>query len=96
MESGNSQIFAGGLLSVYSKRRPHLANIFIVYRRTRVGINIDRGATGVEAVSQELRTSVAIKAPAEFVLCPGITCWHALKACYVIVVSGRLRVKISD
>lgn len=64
--------------------------------RTRVGIKIDRGATGVEVVSQELRTSIAINGPAKFVRCPGTACWHVEEAHDMMMVVARPRVRKND
>lgn len=64
--------------------------------RTKVGIDIDRAATGVEAVSHELQTSIAILAPAKVVLCPGTACLHVVEACCIIMVVSRPRVRKND
>ena len=43
---------------------------------TRAGIEVDRGAVGVEAVPKELRGSMAVITSAEYVLCLGVAFLH--------------------
>ena len=66
---------------------------FPTSRRTAIGVDIDRGATGGKAVSHELRTSIAGEVSSKFIRSLRTACLHLLEARYGIISVAHLRVE---
>lgn len=66
------------------------------FAHTGIGVDVDRGATCVKVVSQELRPSMVIEMSGKFTRSRRTACLHVWEARYGIMVVAHLRVQQND